>query len=115
MSDRRRSFTDPRFVHFLTFSVYKRRRLLDLQQPKRILLGVLNHQLEALSSRCVGFVVMPDHIHALVWLPDSDELRRFVHGWKRMSRFTIRCWYNAHAPNYFADFGLGDRFWQPKY
>lgn len=37
-----------------------------------------------------------------------------LHGWKRMSSFRIRDWYAEHAPDYFAGFGLGERFWQPK-
>jgi putative transposase len=114
MSDRRRQFEDQRYVHFLTFSVYRRRRLLDLDQPKRIVLGVLNHQLQALSAKCVGFVLMPDHVHALIWLPQPGELRRFLHGWKRMSSYRIRRWYADHAAHYFATFGAGERFWQPK-
>lgn len=115
MSDRRRKVTDRRYVHFVTFSVTRRRRLLDLDQPKRIVLGTLNHQLQSFAARCVGFVVMPDHVHALIWLPEPDELATFMHGWKRMSSFTIRQWYSESAPNYFEDFGHGDRFWQPKY
>ena len=114
MSDQRRRFDDRRYVHFVTFSVYKRRRLLDLDQPKRIVLGVLDHLLKTMSARCVGFVLMPNHVHALVWLPQPKDLTRFLHGWKRMSSFRIRQWYAEHASNYFADFGPGERFWQPK-
>ena len=114
MSDTRRDFTDRQYVFFLTFSVYRRRRLLTLDHPKRIVLGVLNHQLERMHGKCVGFVVMPDPVHALLWLPNPQDLRRFVHGWKRMSSFEIRKWYSARAPNYFKKFGLGVRFWQPK-
>jgi REP element-mobilizing transposase RayT len=33
------------YVHFITFSCYHRRRLLDHDQPKRILLGVLEEKL----------------------------------------------------------------------
>jgi putative transposase len=98
----------------VTFSTYKRRRLLDLDQPKRIVLGVLNHLLETLSARCIGFVLMPDHVHALIWLPQPVEITRFLHGWKRMSSFRIREWYARHASNYFSGFGAGERFWQPK-
>ena len=115
MSDQRRTFNNQRYVHFLTFSIHRRRRLLDLDRPKQIVLGVLNHQLQAMSAKCIGFVLMPDHVHALIWLPDSGDLQRFMHGWKRMSSFEIRRWYEAHAPNYFKEFGQGDRFWQPKY
>ena len=115
MSDERRTFTDQPYVHFITFSVYRRRRLLDLDQPKRIVLGVLNHQIHQSQGKCVGFVIMPDHVHALVWLPKEYSLIRFLHGWKRMSSIPIRQWYGDHAPNYFEEFGAGKRFWQPKY
>ena len=114
MSDQRRRFDDQRYVHFVTFSIDRRRRLLDLDQPKRIVLGVLNHLLDALSGRCAGFVLMPDHVHALVWLSDPRDLTRFLHGWKRMSSFRIRKWYAEHAPKYFEGFGPGDRLWQAK-
>lgn len=114
MSDKRRNFTDHRYVYYLTFSVFRRRRLLDLDFPKRIVLGVLNHQLEQMPGKCVGFVVMPDHVHALISLSNPHDLRRFIHGWKRMSSFEIRKWYADTCPEYFHGFGLGDRFWQPK-
>lgn len=114
MSDQRREFSDQRYVFFVTFSVYKRRRLLDLDQPKRIVLGILNERLKAMSAQCVGFVVMPNHVHALIWLPDPRDLRRFLHGWKRLSSYAIRRWYAEHAANYFKGFGPGERFWQPK-
>ena len=114
MSDQRRQFTDQRYVFFVTFSVYRRRQLLDLDQPKRIVLGRLNHLLDSMDAKCVGFVLMPDHVHALLWLPQPTDLTRMLHGWKRMSSFKIRRWYEEHAPRYFTDFGRGKRFWQPK-
>ena len=110
-----RNTDDALYTHFLTFSVTQRRRLLDHDHPKRILLGVLNSQLEAFSARCVGFVIMPDHLHALIWLPEAGKFSRFVHGWKRISSFHIRGWCREIAPNYFREFGEGDRFWQPSY
>ena len=114
MSDQRRPYNDERYVHFITFSVYRRRRLLDLDQPKRIVLGVLNHLLDSMAARCVGFVLMPNHVHALIWLPEPGDITRFLHGWKRMSSFRIRQWHAQQAPNYFQGFGPGDKFWQPK-
>ena len=115
MSDHRRVVCDQAYVHFITFSVYRRRRLLDLDHPKRIVLGVLNHTLDASGGKCSGFVIMPNHAHALIWLPVNFTLVRFLHGWKRMSSFRIRQWYTEHAPHYFQEFGAGDQFWQPKY
>ncbi len=112
---KRRIVDDELFAHFVTFTCYRRRRLLDYEHPKRILLGVLNHQLTSLSAKCVGFVIMPDHVHAIVWFPETGQLTRFMHGWKRMSSFRIRQWYRTEHPEYFKDFEEGDAFWQAKY
>ena len=71
MTVRRQIIDDLLYAHFITFSVHRRRRLLDHDHPKRILLGVLNEELEQRKARLVGFVVMPDHVHAIVWFPAS--------------------------------------------
>ncbi len=115
MSEKRRVVDDLRYCHFITFSAYRRRRLLDHNQPKRFVLGVLNFVLEKHAGRCVGFVLMPDHVHALVWLPKTHHLSPFMHEWKRQSSLRIRKWYREHATHYAASFGEGDKFWQPKY
>jgi hypothetical protein len=51
----RRIYDTERHAHFITFSCYKRRRLLDVDRSKRIVLGVLNSQLARQKGRCVGF------------------------------------------------------------
>jgi putative transposase len=114
MSDRR-IIDDQLYVHFVTFGVDRRRRLLDLDQPRRILLGVLNEQLGLQDARCVGFVLMPDHVHLMVWFPEAGQLSKFMHGLKRKSSFRIRNWYRENAESYSAEFGEADRFWTPKY
>jgi putative transposase len=111
----RRVCDDSLFAHFLTFSCDRRRRLLDHDHPKRIVLGVLNEQLGHQSATSVGFVVMPDHVHAIVWFPESGQLSRFVHEWKRRSSYYIRAWYRAGNVHYFDEPDFGDRLWQPKY
>jgi REP element-mobilizing transposase RayT len=40
----RRIFDDQLYAHFVTFSCHRRRRLLDLDRPKRIVLGVLSQE-----------------------------------------------------------------------
>jgi hypothetical protein len=37
---------DQRYVDFVTFSVYRRRNLLSLDQPQKKVLGALNAELE---------------------------------------------------------------------
>jgi len=114
MTDRR-IIDDELFSHFVTFGVDRRRRLLDLDPPKRILLAVLTEQLELQNARCAGFVVMPDHVHLLVWFPKTRQLSTFMHGLKRKSSFHLRRWYRENAPEYFNSFEEGRRFWSPKY
>ncbi|HEY0980902.1 MULTISPECIES: REP-associated tyrosine transposase [unclassified Schlesneria] len=115
MATERTSIDDALYIHFVTFSVDRRRRLLDHEHPKRIVLGVLGKLLTDTGSRCVGFVLMPDHVHALLWFPVTGQLSRFMHEWKRQSSLAIRKWYREEAPSYAASFGEGDRFWQPNY
>ena len=102
-------------AHFITFSCDKRRRLLSLDQPKRIVLGVLSQELKRVTAKCVGFVVMPDHVHAIVWFPKPGCLSGFMHEWKRYSSRVIREWYRHEQMRYFEKSEFGDRFWQPKY
>ena len=111
----RRVCDDLLFAHFLTFSCDRRRRLLDHDVSRRIVLGVLDEQLERQAARCVGFVVMPEHVHAIVWLPEPGQLSKFVHEWKRRSSLNIRSNQRDHKHRYFQGLELGTRFWQPKY
>ena len=46
MKDRRRIIDDQLHAHFVTFSVFWPRRLLDHDHPKRIPLGVFNEELQ---------------------------------------------------------------------
>ena len=89
MSDQRRRYNDQRYVHFLTFSVYKRRRLLELDHPNRIVLGGRSHQPRshvgqvprlcghARSCACSALVARPTRVATLcAWLEAHE---RFCH------------------------------------
>jgi len=115
MSTRRRIIDDALSAHFVTFSVFRRRRLLDHDHPKRIVLGVLSSLLEETQSLCAGFVLMPNHVHAVLWFPEAGQLSSFMHEWKRQSSLNIRQWYRENADHYLLASGEGGRFWQPKY
>jgi putative transposase len=86
---RRRIYDREGHAQFLTFSCYRRRRLLDHDRAKKIVLGTLAAQLRRLSGCCIGFVVMPNHVHAVVWLPPA-ELGEFMKQWKRTSSLRIK-------------------------
>ena len=111
----RQIIDDLTYAHFVTFSCQGRRRLLDADQPKRILLRELCDQLKRQDAKCIGFVVMPDHVHAIVWFPEPGQLSRFMHGWKRLASYHIRAWYQSQDYEYFKKAGQQDKFWTPKY
>ncbi len=112
---KRNVYDEDLFAHFVTFSCYRRRRLLDQDQPKRILLGVLNGQLAKQQAKCLGFVVMPDHVHVVVWFPKKGQLSRFMHGWKRRSSYEIHRWYEQACARYLQYVKPGDPFWERRY
>lgn len=114
MSDLRR-VDDALYVHFITFSCYHRRRLLDHDQPKRISLGILNDELIKFEARCIGFVIMPDHVHALIWFPRIGQLSRFMQQWKGRSSKGIKEFLYRSLPEYATQFLKTDPIWQVRF
>jgi putative transposase len=53
--------------------------LLDHDRAKGVVLGVLNSQLAHRKASCVGFVVMPDHVHAIVWYSEEKEQEKLTY------------------------------------
>ena len=108
-------YDDELHAHFVTFSCYRRRRLLDHDAAKRAVLGVLNSQLTGRNASCVGFVVMPDHVHAIVWFPLPFQLSVFMQQWKRLSSHHISQLAQSKFVHYVEKIGPADPFWQAKY
>jgi putative transposase len=102
-------------AHFVTFSCYKRRRLLDPDRHKQIVLGVLNSELATQSGHCLGFVLMPDHVHAIVWFPAPDQLAHFMKQWKQRSSVQVKRHLRTALPSYAATILPTDPVWQPRY
>jgi putative transposase len=111
----RRIYDREGHAHFVTFSCYRRRRLLDHDRARRIVLGVLGSQLAKQSGRCVGFVVMPDHVHAIVRLPADDSLGHFMKQWKQRSSVQIKRHVRDHLPSYASAIDLTEPIWQARY
>ncbi len=102
-------------AYFVTFSCYRRRRLLDHDRVKRVVLGVLNAQLASRKATCIGFVVMPDHVHAIVWFPTPGQLSVFMQQWKRLSSHHIACLMRDQLVHYAEKISDHDPIWQAKY
>ena len=99
----------------MTFSCYRRRRLLDHDRAKRVVLGVLNSQLDMQDGRCIGFVVMPDHVHAVVRFPEPDQIVHFIKQWKQRSSVQIKRLARSRWVRYAEAIDLTDPIWQAGY
>lgn len=112
---RKRVYDRERHAHFVTFSCYRRRQLLDHDRAKKIVLGVLNSQLAQQRGRCIGFVVMPDHVHAIVWFPEPDQLSHFMKQWKQRSSVQIKKLLRDHLTSLASTVNLAEPVWQPRF
>ena len=82
---------------------------------KRILLGILNDELAKFEARCIGFVIMPDHVHALIWFPKTGQLSRFMQQWKGRSSKGIKEFLYCSLPEYASKIPRTDPIWQVRF
>ena len=54
-------------LHYITTSTYRRMRLFDSKLFKDRWVATLDELREELKFRIVGYVLMPEHFHVLVW------------------------------------------------
>jgi len=111
----RRVYDEERHAQFVTFSCYRRRRLLDHARARQIVMSVLAEELVKRGGGCCGFVVMPDHVHATVWFPRVNMLSTFMQGWKSRSARELKRFVRGQAPEYTKWIDAKDPFWQAKY
>ncbi len=73
----------------MTFSCYGRRKLLNQDAAKRIVTAELERACKRSGASCVGFVVMPEHVHAIVGFQEAGQLSVFMQEWKRLGALRI--------------------------
>jgi len=66
-------FDLPGHVHELTFSCYQRRPLLTSDVWRALFCRCLDHALEQHGYQLFAFVLMPEHVHLLVWPKQSGS------------------------------------------
>ena len=57
-------------LHFLTSSTYRRVRLFDSDRLKQQFVVTLAELRRELGFQIVGYVLMPEHFHLLLWPSD---------------------------------------------
>jgi putative transposase len=89
--------------------------MLDCEPLRNMLLELLAIKLTEYRGICLGYVVMPDHVHAIVWFEAPGELSRFMKSWKQTSSQKLKRMLRGVAPHYASTIPLEVPFWQPKY
>jgi putative transposase len=112
---RKRTYDREGHAPFVTFSCFRRRRLLDHDRPKKVVLGVRISQLALQRGKCIGFVVMPDHVHAIVHFPDPDQISRFMKPWKPRSSVHIKRLFRGTLSSYARSVDRSEPVWQARY
>ena len=91
-------------LHFITWSCYRRRPLLETERARNLLLTVLELMRERYRFAVIGYVAMPEHVHMMISEPQVGNPSTVVQAVKL--GFTQR-WSAAT--------GFSGQFWQRRF
>jgi len=66
-------FDDNSHVHFITTNTYKNYPCFQYEELSQILLEELKFYSAKLGFALIGYVIMPDHLHLLIWWSRDDK------------------------------------------
>lgn len=112
---KRRVYDKEKHIHFVTFSCYRRRQHLQHPRSKQVVIGEMGSRLAKHIGLCLGFVIMPDHVHALIWFPEIEQLSQFMDKWKERTSKTLKQVLPAAFPDYWKQINEHDPIWQARY
>jgi putative transposase len=112
---KRRIFDAERHAQFVTFSCFRRRRLLDHPRTRDDFVRITAEKLGEHDGICCGFVVMPNHVHAIVWFDAVGALSPFMKSWKQTTSLRLKRVLRGVVPNCASRFPAEEPFWQAKY
>ncbi|MCX6833774.1 MAG: transposase [candidate division Zixibacteria bacterium] len=79
-------------ARFVTFSCYQRQRLLSDNIARQSVLDELSRLRTDHEIRVLGYVVMPEHVHLVLFPPDDVKLGPLICALKARSAHTILGW-----------------------
>ena len=92
-------FTGCGNTHFITFGCSGKRKLLNTPRSRQIVISVLANLVDKGQVKVSGFVVMPDHVHALFWYDQGDsDHSKGMQTWKRLSSHYLIKYYQETSP-----------------
>jgi len=119
MTARLHRFHQTGHLHFITFSCYQRRTLLDDPTLRDLLLQVLEQVRRSYRFVVAGYVVMPEHVHLLIDEPERANTSTVMQVLKqRFARRILRIWRTREGvtPTRVLDQKFGEaHVWQPRF
>ena len=86
-----RHYHEPGNLHELTFSCYRRLPLLNGDHVRGLLCTSIDRALTTHDFRLVAFVLMPEHVHLLVYpLSQEPRIDRFLFAIKRPFSYRVK-------------------------
>ena len=85
MTNSYRVFTDQHYAYFVTWTVVKWLPLFDHAPYRKIVLDALNYLRTNKNTQLNAFVVMPTHLHAILWPELGVSLSDVTRDFKRFT------------------------------
>ena len=85
MTNSYRVFTDQHYAYFITWTVVNWLPLFDQAPYRKIILDALNYLRTNKSTQLNAFVIMPTHLHAILWPEIGISLSDVTRDFKRFT------------------------------
>ena len=96
---RQHHFSDGNHLHFITASTYRRVRLFDSPRFQSRFIETLDALKHEHDFRLVGYVLMPEHFHLLIWPSKTHSPSRIIGSLKqRTARHIIESLKRCEEP-----------------
>ncbi len=94
----RRAWNDPGHAHYVTYSCHRRMPLLNRDRVRAWVIDALRRARERLDLSLWAYVIMPEHVHVLLYPNSSDyEMRRILAAFKRPVAKAAHQWLIEHV------------------
>ncbi|WP_397569333.1 REP-associated tyrosine transposase [Schlesneria sp. T3-172] len=111
----RRVYATSKQIHFGTRSCDNRRNHLQHEQARRIVIGTIGSRLAQQQGLCRGFVIMPDHVDALIWFPETWQLSPCLNKWKEQTSKSLKTVLPQRFQSDWPQIDSTEPIWQARY
>jgi len=103
MTNSYRVFTDQHYAYFVTWTIVEWLPLFDQARYRKVVLDALNYLRIDKNTQLNAFVVMPTHLHAILWPETGISLSDVTRDFKRFTSREISREANRQVATEFID------------